>query len=96
MPRKLEVESLETTYKMLLARQTEARMQIDLNRRQMGEQFVLMDSAQVPKQPIGPTRLQVTLMGGAAGLAAAALIGLAAALRRLLRDRRRDPAPAAT
>ena len=96
VPRRLEVEALETTYRTLLARRTDAYMQVDLNRRQMGEQFILMDSAQVPKQPIGPTRLQVTLMGGAAGLAIAALIGLAASLRRLLRDRRRDLASATT
>jgi uncharacterized protein involved in exopolysaccharide biosynthesis len=96
VPRRLEVEALETTYKTLLARQTESRMQLDLNRRQMGEAFVLLDSAQVPQQPIGPTRLQVTLMGGAAGLAAAALIGLATSLRRLLRDRRKDLTPATT
>jgi hypothetical protein len=93
VPRRLEIEALETTYKTLLARRIEAGMQLDLNRRQMGEQFILLESAQVPQTPIGPTRLQVTLMGGAAGLAAAALIALAASLRRLLRGRRRDLAP---
>jgi uncharacterized protein involved in exopolysaccharide biosynthesis len=94
VPRRLEIETLETTYKTLLTRRIEAAMQVDLGRRMMAEQLVVVDAAQVPQTPIGPTRLQVTLMGGAAGLATAALIALAVSLRRMLRTRRDDLAPA--
>jgi uncharacterized protein involved in exopolysaccharide biosynthesis len=92
--RLMEIEVAQDTYKTLLARQIEARMMVNLERRQIGEQFVLLDAARLPERPIGPTRLQFTLAGGAAGLVTAALIALVAGLRRILRDRRRDLATA--
>jgi len=93
IPRRLEIEVMETTYKTLLTRRVEAQVMRDLDRRQIGEQFKMLDAAQVPQRPIGPTRLQLMLAGGAAGIVAAAFIALAAWVRRMLRGRR-DLAPA--
>ena len=87
--RKLEIETLEATYKSLLARQIESFMNVNLQRRQIGEQFVLLDPAQVPQQPTGPTRLQTSLLGGAAGIATAVVLAFLAFLYGLTGNRKR-------
>jgi uncharacterized protein involved in exopolysaccharide biosynthesis len=68
----LESEVLEGTYKTLLAKQAEARVRTALERRQIGEQFWVIDRARVPEHPLGPTRAGATAVGGIVG----AVIGL--------------------
>ena len=92
---RMEVDTLEATYKNLLTRQIEARMAVNLERRQIGEQFSLLDAAQLPKRPIGPTRLQMSLLGGAAGIATAVVLAFLSFLYGLTIGRRRL-APAGT
>jgi len=91
----LEFEVLQATYKTLLEKRTPAKVLVDLDRRQIGGQLVLLDAARLPERPVGPTRLAFTLGGGAIGLVIAAVIAAADALRRLLRGRRRDLATVA-
>ena len=82
MPKRLELEVLQNRYKELITQREEANSQVNLQRRQIGEQFVLLDPAQVPKLPIGPPPYVFTLGGGAVGLGVALLILLGSFLRR--------------
>ena len=49
-----------------------------MERRQIGEQFKIIDGARLPERPISPNRLQINLLGIIAGLALG--LGLAALL----------------
>jgi uncharacterized protein involved in exopolysaccharide biosynthesis len=88
MPKRLELEVIQNIYKNLLTQREGVLGTQSLQRRQIGEQFVLLDPAQVPQQPIGPPPTMFTLGGGAAGLTVAALLFLGQFVARILRDRK--------
>ena len=48
-------------------------MALDLERRQIGEQFRIVDEARVPDKPVSPVRIQISVAGLGLGL----LLGLA-------------------
>jgi len=89
-PRQLELEVIEASYKNLLMRREDALAAVQMERRQLGEQFVLVDAARLPEQPVGISRLTSTLLGGGLGLTVAVLIMVAAWVSRVLRARRAD------
>jgi uncharacterized protein involved in exopolysaccharide biosynthesis len=60
--------TLQTTYQSLLAKSQEARVAANLERRQIGEQFKIIDSARLPQRPISPNRLLINLVGACMGL----------------------------
>jgi len=64
----LQYEVLKETYKTLLVRRLEARLSANLERRQIGEQFKLLDPARLPERAIGPARSTVNLAGAGFGL----------------------------
>jgi len=70
-------------YNSLLAKTDESQMSTDLERRQEGEQFQVLDSANLPQDPSFPIWWQFALGGLGAGL----LIGLAIILVQELRDK---------
>ena len=78
-PDELEYEFLEDRYKALLAKSEDARTAENVQRRQIGEQFRIIDVARMPEAPVGPNRLRITLLGMLVGLA---LGLLAIAMRR--------------
>ena len=82
MPKRLELEVMQNRYKELITRREEARGTVNLQRRQIGEQFVLLDAPQVAQLPIGPAPMMYTLGGGAVGLGIAVMILLGSFLRR--------------
>jgi uncharacterized protein involved in exopolysaccharide biosynthesis len=82
MPKRLELEVLQNRYKELITRREEAASAVNIQRRQIGEQFVLLDPAQIAQRPIGPPPYVFTLGGGAVGLGIAVLILLGSFLRR--------------
>jgi polysaccharide chain length determinant protein (PEP-CTERM system associated) len=55
-------------YRTLLIKNQDAKMSANLERRQGGEQFRLLDPARVPERPFWPNRQRIVLMGLAAGL----------------------------
>ena len=61
--------TLQATYQNLLAKSQEAKVAANMERRQIGEQFKLIDSARLPQRPISPNRLRINLLGALAGLA---------------------------
>jgi polysaccharide chain length determinant protein (PEP-CTERM system associated) len=85
-----EVELIELTrdygtqqdlYASLLKRREDARIAANLERRQIGETFSVIDPARLPERPISPDRQLLNTMGIAAGL------GLGLALIALLEYR---------
>ncbi|MGE0592990.1 MAG: GNVR domain-containing protein [Vicinamibacterales bacterium] len=72
-----DYQTLQENYQSLLNRSQESRIAADLERRQIGEQFRVVDPARLPIRPFSPDRLRINLMGSFAGLALGiALIGL--------------------
>ena len=60
---------LQTLYSSLLAKKEDARISANLEQRQVGEQFRLLDPARLPERPFSPNRQQISLLGILAGLA---------------------------
>lgn len=63
-----DYDTLSMTYKSLLQKSEDSRVGADLERRNVGEQFRVVDPARVPVRPIGPIRLQINALGLGAGL----------------------------
>jgi protein tyrosine kinase modulator len=68
--------TLQNMYNNLLAKKEDSRIAANLERRQVGEQFKLLDPAGLPEKPYTPNRLQINLFGSLFGLGLG--IGLAA------------------
>ncbi|MCC7044048.1 MAG: hypothetical protein IT183_09300 [Acidobacteria bacterium] len=74
---------IESSYKGLLAKREEARISASLERRQVGEQFSILDPARLPERPFSPDRQRYNLMGVVGGL----VFGLALVALIEYRDR---------
>jgi polysaccharide chain length determinant protein (PEP-CTERM system associated) len=70
--------TLQAAYTSLLTKSEESKMALSLERRQIGEQFRVLDNARLPQRPISPNRGRINMMGLLAGL------GLSFALVALL------------
>ncbi len=67
----------EGSYRSLLAKRDAARIAANLEQRQVGEQFNVVDPARVPQRPVSPDRARLNLTGIALGLAfGLGLVGL--------------------
>jgi polysaccharide biosynthesis transport protein len=64
-----DYESTRKNYESLLARQMQAKMAENLERRQKAEQFRVLDPARVPSKPWEPQRAFILLMGLGLGIA---------------------------
>jgi len=60
--------TLRSTYTNLLQKRLDAQVAANLERRQIGETFRLVDSARLPTQPYSPNRPRMYLMGVAGGI----------------------------
>jgi polysaccharide chain length determinant protein (PEP-CTERM system associated) len=70
--------TIQGLYRNLLTKNEEAKISANLERRQIGEQFKVLDSARLPQQPFSPLRLRIGLFGALFGLGLG--VGLAALL----------------
>jgi polysaccharide chain length determinant protein (PEP-CTERM system associated) len=61
--------TLQKTYQDLLTKSEEAKVAANLERRQIGEQFRVIDSAGLPQRPISPNRPRIIALGCFLGLA---------------------------
>ena len=73
-----DYRTLQATYTSLLAKKEDSKLAANLERRQIGEQFKILDPARLPERPTSPNRQQLHLMG--IGLA----VGLGLALAALM------------
>lgn len=64
-----DYQTLQDTYKSLLVKSQEAAVAQNLERRQIGQQFRIIDAAVLPQQPISPNRVRINMMGTLGGLA---------------------------
>ncbi|MCK7506636.1 MAG: hypothetical protein MZV70_22940 [Desulfobacterales bacterium] len=78
-----EYESTKAAYETLLKKSQEAQQAENLEKRQKGEQFRVIDPARVPEEPFTPDVPKILLIGLFAGLAG----GLALAFIREQLDR---------
>jgi polysaccharide chain length determinant protein (PEP-CTERM system associated) len=63
-----DYDTLQQTYKSLLVKSQESNIAAELERRQIGEQFRVIEPARLPERPISPDRLRLNSMGAMAGL----------------------------
>jgi polysaccharide chain length determinant protein (PEP-CTERM system associated) len=56
-------------YMALLRKSDESKMAVNLERRQIGEQFKTIDGARLPEKPISPNRVRINMFGILGGLA---------------------------
>src|SRR5262249_55470976 len=69
-----DYNTISATYQSLLAKREEAKLAANLERRNIGEQFKVLDPARVPERPFSPNRLLINAGGGVAGLTFGLLI----------------------
>ena len=78
-----DYKTQQAAYENLLAKSEQSKVAVELERRQIGEQFRVLDPARPPVRPTGLKRIVVNGLGAAAGL----LLGLAVAALLEFRDR---------
>jgi polysaccharide chain length determinant protein (PEP-CTERM system associated) len=71
-----DYETFQQTYRSLLQKKEESQISANLEKRQIGEQFKILDPARMPEKPISPDRPRLYLIAVLAALAIG--IGLAA------------------
>jgi polysaccharide chain length determinant protein (PEP-CTERM system associated) len=63
-----DYETLQTIYTGLLTKNEGSKVAANLERRQIGEQFRILDGARLPEKPVSPDRFRLNFMGALAGL----------------------------
>jgi len=63
-----DYQNIQASYDSLLSRKLEADIAVNMERKQKGEQFRIVDSAKLPEKPISPDPRKLFLMVVAAGL----------------------------
>jgi polysaccharide biosynthesis transport protein len=76
-----DYDALRSHYQSLLDKKLSAQMASELEARQQGERFVVLDPAPVPTQPSGPNRLAIGFAGLVVGLLGG--VGLAIGMEML-------------
>lgn len=71
-----DYDTLQKIYSSLLAKKEESKIAANLERRQIGEQFKILDPARLPERPHSPNRQRIDLLGAFVALAVG--LGLAA------------------
>lgn len=63
-----DYSTLQNQYTSLLEKKGDSKIAANLERRQIGEQFKLLDPARLPERPFSPDRKNLNMMGMGAGL----------------------------
>jgi polysaccharide chain length determinant protein (PEP-CTERM system associated) len=77
-----DYDTLQKLYTSLLSKNEESKLAVNLETRQIGEQFRILDPARVPARPFSPDRLRLNLVGTGVGL----VLGLGVVLLLEWRD----------
>jgi protein tyrosine kinase modulator len=78
-----DYETLRHVYTNLLSKSESARASANLERREIGERFNVLEPARLPERPVSPNRQQINLMGAFGGLS----LGIGLVLLLEYRDR---------
>ncbi len=78
-----DYDTLRSVYTDLLGKREASKVATNLERRQIGEQFRVLDPARRPELPFSPNRPRITMMGALAGLS----FGIALVVLLQLKDR---------
>lgn len=71
-------DQLDRSYQDFSARLQQAGVQADMERRQLGERFLILEPAERPREPSSPNRYLLLALGTALGLALGVGVGLVA------------------
>ena len=63
-----DYSTLQSMYSSLLSKNEESKIAASLERRQIGEQFKILDPAKTAERPFSPNRQRINLVGAIAGL----------------------------
>jgi polysaccharide chain length determinant protein (PEP-CTERM system associated) len=63
-----DYDNMQESYKSLLDRKLEAEISVNMEKKQKGEQFRIIDHATLPRTPVSPDLRKLFLMAAAAGL----------------------------
>ena len=66
---KRDYQNIQSSYDSLLARKLEAEIAVNMERKQKGEQFKILDPAKLPQKPVEPNMKKLFIMIVGAGLA---------------------------
>jgi len=69
-----DYNTLERMYNQLLAKSEESKLSANLETRQVGQQFRILDPARVPARPFSPKRERIYAVGAFGGMALGALV----------------------
>ena len=64
-----DYQNIQASYDSLLARKLEAEIAVNMERKQKGEQFRILDEAKLPQKPVKPDMKKLFMMAIVAGLA---------------------------
>ena len=82
-----DYQTLNSMYTSLLGKKEDSKVAANLERRQIGEQFKILDPARLPERPTSPNRQQLQTMGLMAGLGVGVvLMGLIEYLDKTLKS----------
>ena len=72
-----DYDILKNSYNELLRKSEASKLAVNLERRQIGEQFKIVDGARLPERPVSPDRPRIISMGAIMGLGLGlAIVGL--------------------
>ncbi|MBI2221557.1 MAG: hypothetical protein HYU53_10155 [Acidobacteria bacterium] len=71
-----DYDTLQNLYTSLLSKNEEAKISANLERRQIGEQFRLLDAARLPERPASPNRPLLNVLGALVGIGLGLGIGI--------------------
>ncbi len=74
---KRDYENIQTTYDSLLARKLEADIAVNMERKQKGEQFRILDPARLPQRPVEPDMKKIFILIVGAGLGVGCVVSFA-------------------
>jgi len=63
-----DYETFQASYKSLLAKKEDSNVSANLERRQIGEQFKILDPARMPERPSSPNRPRLNSLGAVGGI----------------------------